>query len=255
MNTTTITARGAAALVALVAGAASFEHIASVAIAAGERPWVAYSLPGAIDGLVVVGVAALIEDKKAGRTGRLSARLAVLVGVLATLAANIASAEPTATARLVAMVAPVSFLLATEVLTRSGKRRADADTAATATATTAPTTAPATAITPATATDMAANVAAPVAAKPAARKAAGVADETAEKVAALLAEKPSATVEDVAAAIGRRPRTARRYLSAVRATMAANAAAPGRGRRRTGRRRPPASCSTRPCRARRDPRY
>lgn len=115
-------ARTAAAMVALVAGAASFEHIASVAIAAGERTWVGYSLPVAIDGLIVVGVTALIEDQRQHRRPRGVARLAVTVGVTATLAANIASADPTWTARLVALAAPVSFLLSVEVLTRSGRR-------------------------------------------------------------------------------------------------------------------------------------
>jgi hypothetical protein len=122
-----VAARTAAAVVALVAGAASFEHIASVAIGAGERTWVGYSLPFAIDGLIVVGVAALIEDQRQGRRGRVSARLAVLVGVVATLAANIASADPTATARLVALAAPVSFLLSVEVLTRVGRKLSTPD--------------------------------------------------------------------------------------------------------------------------------
>lgn len=124
MNRHALSARAAAALVAAVAGAASYEHIASVAIRAGERAWVGYALPLAIDGLIVVGVAALLEDRRAGRMPRTSARVAVAVGVLATLAANIASAEPTWTARLVAVAAPVSFLLSVEVLTRTGRQPA-----------------------------------------------------------------------------------------------------------------------------------
>lgn len=128
---TRIAARAAAAVVALVAGAASFEHIASVAIVAGERTWVAYSLPLAIDGLIVVGVAALVEDQLRGRRTRVSARLAVLVGVIATLAANLASAEPTWTARLVALTAPVSFLLSVEVLTRTSRTLPTPDDTAT----------------------------------------------------------------------------------------------------------------------------
>lgn len=124
---TRVAARGAAAVVAGVAGAASFEHIASVAIGAGERAWVGYSLPFAIDGLIVVGVAALLEDQRRSRRGRTSARLAVLVGVTATLAANVASAEPTWTARLVALAAPVSFLLSVEVLTRTGRKLSTPD--------------------------------------------------------------------------------------------------------------------------------
>lgn len=117
-----VAARTAAAMVALVAGAASFEHIASVAIGAGERTWVAYSLPVAIDGLIVVGVTALIEDQRLHRRPRGVARLAVVAGVAATLAANIASAEATWTARLVALAAPVSFLVSVEVLTRAGRK-------------------------------------------------------------------------------------------------------------------------------------
>jgi hypothetical protein len=122
MNLHTVSARSAAALVAVIAGAASWEHIASVAYGAGERAWVAYSLPAAIDGLIVVGVAALLEDRARGLRSRWRARTAVVAGVLATLAANIASAEPTATARLVAVAAPVSFLLAIEVLSRPGRK-------------------------------------------------------------------------------------------------------------------------------------
>lgn len=117
-----VAARTAAAVVALVAGAASFEHIASVAIGAGERSWVAWSLPLAIDGLIVVGVTALIEDRAQGRAPRPVARLAVVTGVAATLAANIASADPSWTARLVALAAPVCFLVSVEVLTRTGRK-------------------------------------------------------------------------------------------------------------------------------------
>src|SRR5690606_20881787 len=114
-------ARLAAAVVALVAGAASFEHIASVAIGAGERAWDGYSLPFAIDGLIVVGVTAFIEHQRCGRRPRGIARVAVLVGVVATLAANVASAQPSPTSRLVALAAPVSFLLSVEVLSRTGR--------------------------------------------------------------------------------------------------------------------------------------
>lgn len=121
MNGHTIAARAGAGLVAMVAGAASWEHIASVAMAAGERPWVAYSLPVAIDGLIVVGVGAVIEDRRAGRLPRISARVAIVIGVAMTLAANIASAAPSWTARAVAVAAPVAFLLSVEVLTRSGR--------------------------------------------------------------------------------------------------------------------------------------
>lgn len=122
-----VAARLAAAVVALVAGAASYQHIAAVALDAGEPEWVAYTLPLAIDGLIVVGVAALLEDKAANLRPRRSAWLAVIVGVAATLAANVASAEPTVTARLVAAAAPVAFLISVEVLTGRGRPVSSSD--------------------------------------------------------------------------------------------------------------------------------
>jgi hypothetical protein len=47
------------------------------------------------------------------------------------------------------------------------------------------------------------------------------AEDMAARVAALLAARPTVTAEEVAQAIGRAPRTARRYLAAARAAMAA----------------------------------
>jgi hypothetical protein len=194
---TRVAARGAAAIVAGVAGAASFEHIASVAIAAGERAWVGYSLPLAIDGLIVVGVAALLEDQRRGRHGRTSARLAVLVGVAATLAANVASAQPSWTARLVALAAPVSFLISVEVLTRTGRKLSTPDDTTTAgdqaggTQSTAAATAPRQRAKPAPATRT----------RPSA----------AQRVTQAAAKTPAATSAEIAARLKVSERTVQRY--------------------------------------------
>ncbi|MFI6243946.1 DUF2637 domain-containing protein [Micromonospora sp. NPDC050795] len=121
MSRTAITSRLTTALVALVAGYASFSHIFKVARQAGEHVSVAAVLPLSIDGLILVGTLAMLDDKRSGRKPRLSARLAVAFGIVATLAANVASAHPTWTARAVAAVPPVAFLIAVEVLSRRGK--------------------------------------------------------------------------------------------------------------------------------------
>lgn len=121
MSRTAITSRLTTGLVALVAGYASFSHIFKVARQAGEHVSVASVLPLSIDGLILVGTLAMLDDKRSARKPRLSARLAVAFGIVATLAANIASAQPTWTARAVAAVPPVAFLLAVEVLSRRGK--------------------------------------------------------------------------------------------------------------------------------------
>ncbi|AVT39142.1 DUF2637 domain-containing protein [Plantactinospora sp. BB1] len=121
MNRTTFTSRAVAGLVAAVAGFASYSHIYDVATGAGEHEAVAAVLPLAIDGLILVATLAMLADKRDGRKPRFSARVALVFGVVATVAANVASAAPTMNARLVAVVPAVSFLLAVEVLSRRGK--------------------------------------------------------------------------------------------------------------------------------------
>ena len=126
MNLTTVASRAAAAVVAGVAGFASYRHIYAVAVSAGEPPAVAAVLPLAIDGLILVATLAMHDDQRHGRHPRMSARVALAFGVAATLAANVASAAATVTARLVAAVPAVSFLLAVEVLARRGRPRGGA---------------------------------------------------------------------------------------------------------------------------------
>jgi hypothetical protein len=127
MNLTTFTSRAAAALVAAVAGIISYQHIVAVALGAGEGRSAAVLVPLAIDGLIVVGTMAMIEDKRRGRVPRLSARFALGFGILATVCANVASAEPTWTARAVAVVPALSFLISVEVLARTGRQPAAPD--------------------------------------------------------------------------------------------------------------------------------
>jgi hypothetical protein len=121
MNLVTFSSRATTAMVAGVAGFSSYRHIVEVAQRAGEHQAVAAVLPLSIDGLIVVGTMAMVEDKRAGRRPRLSARVALAFGVVATLAANIASAQPHLMARLVAAVPAVAFLITVEVLARQGR--------------------------------------------------------------------------------------------------------------------------------------
>jgi hypothetical protein len=125
MNLITFSSRATTAVVAGVAGFSSYRHIVEVAQRAGEHQAVAAVLPLSIDGLIVVGTMAMVEDKRAGRRPRLSARVALGFGVVATLAANIASAQPHLMARLVAAVPAVAFLVTVEVLARQGRARTE----------------------------------------------------------------------------------------------------------------------------------
>ncbi|RKF27324.1 DUF2637 domain-containing protein [Micromonospora globbae] len=118
--------------VAGIAAWSSWSHMVAVALRFGERPEVAYVLPLSVDGMLVVASAAMVEDKRAERSVRWSARVAFVAGVAASVAANIAAAEPSPGARIVAAWPAVALLLVVEMLTkwqpppRSNHRTSDA---------------------------------------------------------------------------------------------------------------------------------
>lgn len=105
--------------VAGIAAWSSWSHMVAVALRFGERPEVAYVMPLSVDGMLVVASAAMVEDRRAGRKVRWSARIAFAAGVAASVAANIAAAEPSPGARIVAAWPAVALLLVVEMLTRS----------------------------------------------------------------------------------------------------------------------------------------
>ena len=112
---TRATTVGAVLVVAAVAAVVSYAHMQAVAERAGES-WRAYLLPLSVDGLVVAGSMALLTRRRAGLPGGRLAWCALLGGVGASLAANIAAAEPTATARVVAAWPALAFAVAFELL-------------------------------------------------------------------------------------------------------------------------------------------
>jgi len=118
---TRLTSTLGAAAVAGIAAWSSWSHQVHVAMMVGEREEVALVLPLSVDGLLVAASAAMVDDKRSGRTPRWSARIAFAVGVLATVGANVASAQPTIGARLVAAWPAVALLLVVELLSRRGK--------------------------------------------------------------------------------------------------------------------------------------
>jgi hypothetical protein len=107
------------AAVTMIAAWSSWSHMVHVALRFGERPEVAYVLPISVDGMLVVASTAMVEDKRAGRDVRWSARLAFGAGVAASVAANIAAARPTVGARIVAAWPALAMLLVVEILSRS----------------------------------------------------------------------------------------------------------------------------------------
>lgn len=112
-----VTTVGAAVLVAAVAAVVSYSHMQEVAHRAGEG-WRSYLVPLSVDGLVVVASMTLLTQRRAGLRGGWLAWLGVGLGVVASLAANTAAAQPNVTAQLAAAWPAVAFAIAFELLLR-----------------------------------------------------------------------------------------------------------------------------------------
>jgi hypothetical protein len=102
-------------LVALVAAVASYEHMRALAVVAGED-WRSWLLPISVDGLAVAASLTMLVRRRAGLPAGGLAWVALLLGLGASMAANVAAAEPTVAGRLVAAWPPVALLLAYELL-------------------------------------------------------------------------------------------------------------------------------------------
>jgi Protein of unknown function (DUF2637) len=101
--------------VAFVAATASYDHQRALAELAGED-WRAWLLPVSVDGLVVAASMSMLVRRRAGLPAGVLAWTSLLAGIGASLAANVAAADPTAVGRVVAAWPPVALLLAWELL-------------------------------------------------------------------------------------------------------------------------------------------
>lgn len=107
----------AVTLVAVVAAAGSYSHMHALALEAGEGQ-MAVVLPLSVDGLVVAATMTLLSARRTGRRAGALPWTALLIGLGASLAANVAAAEPTVVGRLVAAWPPVALALSFELLLR-----------------------------------------------------------------------------------------------------------------------------------------
>ncbi|MGH9005000.1 MAG: DUF2637 domain-containing protein [Acidimicrobiia bacterium] len=101
--------------VAAVAAIASYEHMRSLAAVAGEG-WRSWLLPISVDGLAVAASMTMLVRRRAGLPAGVLPWTALLLGLGASLAANVAAADPTVVGRLVAAWPPVGLLLSYELL-------------------------------------------------------------------------------------------------------------------------------------------
>jgi hypothetical protein len=101
--------------VAAVAAVASYEHMRALAEVSGEG-WRSWLLPISVDGLAVAASMTMLVRRRCGQPTGLLPWVALLLGLGASLAANVAAAEPTVVGRLVAAWPPVGLLLSYELL-------------------------------------------------------------------------------------------------------------------------------------------
>lgn len=103
-----------------IAAAGSFTHIRDTATEHGQRGWMAWAIAVCIDLTCVMAAAERQRDKNTGRdTGRLSWPTVVLVGgILLSLAANLAQADPSVWGWITAGTPAGAFLVAVSMLER-----------------------------------------------------------------------------------------------------------------------------------------
>lgn len=213
MNVTRIARTTSAAVVAGVAAIASYSHMRQLAAEHGQPPILSNLLPISVDGMLIVASAVLADDRAAGRPGRLSARISFLIGVVASIVANVLAAPDNPVARVISAWPALALLLVVEML--SGGQPARTAVSASGPVVDAPARAAEDAGVPesapsATKPRVSRRPAAPVKTVPAGN---GPRLSAAARVLAVRAADPNASVADIARQAGVSDRTARRHLN------------------------------------------
>jgi len=105
-------------LLAGIAAVVSYRHMHTLALEHGETPWTAALIPLSVDGMIVASSMSLLLDSRCGtRSGPLPWAL-LLIGSTASLAANVAVAEPTLYGRVIAAWPSLALIGAYELLMR-----------------------------------------------------------------------------------------------------------------------------------------
>lgn len=89
-------------LLALIAGIVSYLHMHMLVALHGQPGGVAVLTPLSVDGMIVAASTTLLSDSRSGSRGGVLPWALLVVGSVASLAANVAVAEPTVTGRVIA---------------------------------------------------------------------------------------------------------------------------------------------------------
>src|SRR5215475_12495983 len=99
-----------------IAGALSYSHMRQLAEAHGNTGWHAHTLPLSVDSVEIVASLVLLADRRTGRRSGWLPWAALLVGTAASLAANVATADPSAISRVIAGWPALALLIAVKLL-------------------------------------------------------------------------------------------------------------------------------------------
>ncbi|TQN32697.1 uncharacterized protein DUF2637 [Haloactinospora alba] len=88
-------------LLAVIAAVVSYAHMFELALGHGEPAWRAGLFPLSVDGMIVAASMSLLSDAGQGRRGGVLPWTLLIVGSAASLAANVAVADPTVWSRVI----------------------------------------------------------------------------------------------------------------------------------------------------------
>jgi hypothetical protein len=111
-------------LLSLIAGTVSYLHMHLLVEVHGQPGWVAALTPLSVDGMIVAASTTLLADSRTGGRGGILPWALLAVGSVASLAANVAVAQPTATARVIAAWPSFALIAAYELLMRQVRQSA-----------------------------------------------------------------------------------------------------------------------------------
>jgi hypothetical protein len=115
---------GCVTILALIAGTVSYLHMHALVALHGQPGWVAALTPLSVDGMIVAASTTLLAESRSGGRGGALPWLLLVVGSVASLAANVAVAEPTTMGRVIAAWPSFALIGSYELLMRQVRRTA-----------------------------------------------------------------------------------------------------------------------------------
>lgn len=104
------------ALLAAIAAVVSYQHMHTLVLSHGETRWAAVLIPFSVDGMVVASSMSILMASRLGRRGEWLPWALLIVGSLASLAANVLVAEPSVVGRVIAAWPSFAFVGAYHML-------------------------------------------------------------------------------------------------------------------------------------------